>query len=142
MSLPAAPLWRRLLALLYDLLALIGLWFLVGVLAVVIKGGEIDIADWREVGLLYTALWLAMGGYYTLSWRYGGQTLGMRPWRLLAQRRDGAALGHGRAWLRYACAWLSLLPAGAGMLPCLFDADRRALHDMLSGTRTALLPKP
>lgn len=140
MSLPAAPLWRRLLALLYDILALIGLWFLVGVVAVIVKGGEIDIHDWREVGLLYGALWLVMGGYYTLSWRYGGQTLGMRPWRLLAQCSDGSGLSHARAWLRYACAWLSLLPAGAGMLLCLFDPDRRALHDRLSGTRVGLLP--
>lgn len=128
------------LALLYDLMALIGIWFLVGVVAVAIKGGEIDIRNWRELTLLYGALWLAMGTYYTLSWCHGGQTLGMRPWRLLAQRADGAALGYGRAWLRYACAWLSLLPAGAGMLLCLIDRDQRALHDRLSGTRLALLP--
>ena len=142
MYLTAAPLWRRLIALVYDLMALVGIWFLVGVVAVVIKGGEIDIHDWREVGALYGSLWLAMGAYYALSWRYGGQTLGMRPWRLLVQDRDGGPLGHHRAWLRYACAWLSLLPAGAGMLSCLIDRDRRALHDILSGTRIALLPKP
>lgn len=140
--LPAAPLWRRLLALAYDLLALIGLWFLVGVIAVVIKGGAVDTNSWRELSLLYAGLWLVMGGYFALSWRHGGQTLGMRPWRVQVQRSDGTALGHGRAWARYACGWLSLLPLGAGMVLCLFDRDARALHDRLTHTRVALLPKP
>lgn len=141
-SLPPAPPWRRLAAFAYDLLALIGLWFLVGVLAVIIKGDAVDIGDWRELLLLYGSLWLVMGGYFALSWRHGGQTLGMRPWRLRTERSDGRGLGAGRAWLRYACGWLSLLPAGAGLLLCLVDPDRRALHDRLAGTRVALLPKP
>ena len=137
---PAAPLWRRLLALFYDLLALIGIWVFVGLLAVAFNGGE-AVTGWLRLVALYPALWLATGAYYALSWRYGGQTLGMRPWRLMVQRNDGATLSFLRAWLRYACGWLSLLPAGAGMLLCLFDRDRRALHDVLAGTRVALLPK-
>lgn len=136
----AAPLWRRLLAFAYDLLALIGLWVFLTLIAVVINGGEVS--GWRRLALLYPALWLATGAYFTLSWRYGGQTLGMRPWRLRVTADDGRHLGHGRAWLRYLFGWLSLLPAGAGMLLCLIDPDRRALHDRLARTRIALLPKP
>lgn len=138
--LPAAPLWRRLLALLYDLLALIGLWVFIGLLAVALNGGQ-AVTGTLRLAVLYPALWLVTGAYFALSWRYGGQTLGMRAWRLKVQRNGGAALDQGRAWLRYACGWLSLLPAGAGMLTCLYDRDRRALHDCLAGTRVALMPK-
>lgn len=139
-SLPAAPLWRRLLAFAYDLLALIGLWVFVALIGVVINGGEVT--GWRRLALLYPALWLATGFYFALSWRYGGQTLGMRPWRLRVTDHEGRPLNHGRAWLRYLTGWLSLLPAGAGMLLCLIDPDRRALHDRLARTRVPLLPKP
>ncbi len=139
-TLPPAPPWRRLAAFTYDLLALIGLWFAVGVAAVAIKGGAVDIDDWRELLLLYGTLWLVMGLYYAVSWRHGGQTLGMRPWRLQVERTGGGVVGFGQAWLRYACGWLSLLPLGAGLVLCWFDGDRRALHDRLAGTRIGLLP--
>lgn len=148
--LPPAPLWRRLCAFGYDLLALVGLWFFITLIAVAINHGPIGAAiedgavrvlNWPAQITLYGVLWLATGTYYTLSWRHGGQTLGMRPWRLLAERGDGGGIGHGRAWLRYLCAWLSILPLGAGLLCCLFDRDRRALHDILADTRLGLLPK-
>ena len=138
-SLPAPPLWRRLLAFAYDLLALIGLWVFVTLIAVAINDGT-AVVGWPRLLGLYPALWLVTGAYFALSWRYGGQTLGMRPWRLLAERHDGAPLGLGRSCWRYLCGWLNALPAGAGWLLCLFDADRRSLHDRLSGTRLALLP--
>lgn len=147
---PPAPLWRRLCAFGYDLLALIGLWFFITLIAVainhgpvgaVIEGGAVRVQNWAAQIALYAVLWLATGVYYTLSWRHGGQTLGMRPWRLRAERADGRGIGHGLAWLRYLYVWLSLLPFGAGLLWCLVDRDRRALHDILADTRLALLPK-
>ena len=136
----AAPLWRRVFAFFYDLLALIGLWVFIGLIAVGINGG-LAVVGWPRMLLLYPVLWLATGAYFVLSWRYGGQTLGMRPWRLVVRRANGGGLNHGHAWLRYACGWLSALPAGAGMLVCLFDAEKRALHDRWVKTRVDLLPK-
>ena len=139
--LPAPPLWRRLLAFVYDLLALIGLWVFLTLIAVVINGGQ-AVTGWPRVALLYLMLWLASGAYFALSWRFGGQTLGMRPWRLHAQAADGARLSLARAAWRYVCASLSTLAAGAGWLWCLVDRDRQAGHDRLAGTRLALLPLP
>jgi uncharacterized RDD family membrane protein YckC len=129
------------LAFAYDLLALIGVWVFLGLCAVAINGGQ-AVVGWPRVLLLYPFLWLATGAYFAVSWRHGGQTLGMRPWRLRVTRPDGTALLNGQAWLRYLCGWLSALPAGAGMVLCLFDPDRRALHDHLAGTRVGLHPKP
>ena len=138
--LPAAPPWRRLLAFAYDLLALIGLWVFLTLVAVVVNGSEIT--DPAGRALLYTALWLATGAYFILSWRHGGQTLGMRPWRLHAQTADGQRLSLGRAAWRYVLGTAVTALAGIGWLWCLADRDRQALHDRLAGTRLALLPLP
>jgi uncharacterized RDD family membrane protein YckC len=50
-------------------------------------------------------------------------------------RRDGGPVGVGRAALRYALAWVSLLVLGAGFFWAWFDRDRQFLHDRLAGTR-------
>jgi len=49
---------------------------------------------------------------------------------LIARQRAWALLG----CLRFVALLLSLLPVGLGWLWCLFDRERRALHDHLSGT--------
>ncbi|KAF1014056.1 MAG: hypothetical protein GAK31_03080 [Stenotrophomonas maltophilia] len=54
------------------------------------------------------------GLYATLSWQRGGQTMGMRPWRLRLQSSDGAPLRAGQLWRRYAVGTLSLLAGGWG----------------------------
>ena len=69
-----------------------------------------------------------------LSWRYGGQTLGMRPWRLKVLAADGRIAPPRTLALRYAVATLSLAAAGLGFLWSLVDRERRTWHDLASGT--------
>ncbi len=91
--------------------------------------------------LLWLACWLAAGLYATASWRRGGQTLGMRPWRLRLVAADGGAVSARAAWLRYAVGTLSLLAAGAGFWWAWIDAGRLSWHDRASGTRLVREPK-
>jgi uncharacterized RDD family membrane protein YckC len=88
-----------------------------------------------EMRLLFQAyLFLVLGIYFIACWSRGGRTLAMQTWRMRIVRRDGASLGVGRAALRYALAWVSLLPLGAGFLWACLDRDRQFLHDRLAGT--------
>lgn len=144
---PRALVGWRLLALLYDLLPVVALWFLVAVpfmlLDVAISGdthhniGPFSAMQW----LLWAACWGATGLYATLSWRRGGQTLGMRPWRLRVSGSDGGLAPWRRLWLRYAVGTLSVLAAGLGFWWAWIDRDRLAWHDRLSGTRLVRMPK-
>lgn len=137
----------RLLALLYDLLPVLALWFLVAVPFVVvdvaISGdvrhniGPFSLLQW----LLWLACWLATGLYATLSWHRGGQTLGMRPWRLRVTGLDGAPAPLRCLWLRYAVGCISLVAAGAGFWWAWVDRDRLSWHDRYSGTRMVRMPK-
>lgn len=146
-STPTAPPARakavvllRLLALLYDLFPMLGVWFLIGVLSLALHGGE-AIRGGLAGGLEFVALLAATGLYATASWRRGGQTLGMRPWRLKVVAADGSAPGWRALWLRYAAGTLSLALAGLGFWWAWFDRDRLAWHDRLSGTRIVRLEK-
>jgi uncharacterized RDD family membrane protein YckC len=122
---------RRLAAAGYDALLLGGLWFLLTLVLVVLRGG----AAIAPGSPLYTAflLWVAWL-YFAFQWTHGGRTLGMKAWRLRLVRRDGGPPGWRDATLRFAAALVSLLPAGAGFLWALVDPGRLAFHDRASGT--------
>lgn len=144
---PAALIGWRLLSLLYDFLPVLALWMLIGAIMV----GLFTLAGhdthenirpltawwWAE----WTLCWLATGAYATWSWRRGGQTLGMRPWRLRVTGADGAAPGWQALWLRYAVGSASLLLGGLGFWWAWFDRERLTWHDRASGTRTIRMPK-
>jgi uncharacterized RDD family membrane protein YckC len=133
-----APLWRRLAAAAYDALLLAAVWMVLGVLDLVVRamlGWPYDAHVFRAVLLLASLL------FFGWFWTHGGQTLGMRAWRLQVRRTDGMPLPWPAAIARYAFAWLAWLPLGAGVLWSAVDARRRAWHDALSGTEVVLLPK-
>ena len=78
-----APLWRRLAALFYDLLVLVALWMAAGLVLLAFQG-EVDVA--RQPPLYHAVLQLALlvptALYFAVSWSRGGQTIGMRAWRV------------------------------------------------------------
>jgi len=71
----------------------------------------------------------------------GGQTVGMKPWRLRIVGADGGPIGFRRALLRFAVALVSLAALGLGFLWCLIDRERRAWHDIAAGTLLVRLEK-
>lgn len=129
---PAHVGWR-LLALLYDFFPVFGLWFLVAALFVLARQ---DAVLGGVLGLLeFAALWTVTGLYAVVSWRRGGQTLGMRPWRLRVVGADGRPAQWGPLLLRYAVGSLSLLLGGLGFWWAWVDPERLTWHDRASATR-------
>lgn len=138
---------RRLLSVLYDLFAVFPLWLVTAIpfvlLDIAISGdvrhniGPFSALQW----LLWLCCWLVTGLYATLSWQRGGQTLGMRAWRLRVVGNDGASPSIGALWKRYAIGTLSLLAAGIGFWWAWLDKARLSPHDRLSGTRLVRVPK-
>lgn len=138
---PAALIGWRWLALLYDFFPAFGLWFATGALATLLHGGEPIYGDTLAGWIEMFALWLVTGVYATMSWRRGGQTLGMRPWRLRVAATDGGTPSWFSLWARYAVGTLSLLLAGLGFWWAWVDRKRLTWHDRLSGTRMQREPK-
>lgn len=136
-----ASLWPRLFALVYDLFPMLALWLTVAALSYAANGGEpVTPGSWGArlefVGLLGVTFL-----YAGLSWRFGGQTLGMRAWRLRAVGTDGERPGWGAIAIRFCVGLLSLAAAGLGFVWVLIDRERRSWHERASGTLTVRLPK-
>ncbi|MBB3345509.1 RDD family protein [Luteimonas sp. RC10] len=148
-ALPARPFigWR-LLALVYDLWPALALWLLLSALftAGYTFAGHHDphenIAPMSALQwLLWLCCWLATGAYAVVSWRHGGQTLGMRPWRIRVRGPDGGQPTSRALWLRFAIGTVSLLAGGLGFWWAWLDRDRLTWHDRASGTRIVRDPK-
>jgi uncharacterized RDD family membrane protein YckC len=131
-----AHLGWRLIAMVYDLFPLMALWFATSGAELYLAGGKTSdrlgtAAGWGLLALL----WVVTGAYLVFSWRFGGATIGMRPWRLKVLAADGRPAPVDSLCLRYAVATLSLLAGGLGFVWALFDEERRCWHDMAAGTR-------
>ncbi|UGB46224.1 RDD family protein [Frateuria edaphi] len=151
----ACPLWRRLTALVYDLLAVVAIVMVVGLLCQLATGGQVVAA-----GAHATIAWwyqplqgLVVAAYFVISWLRGGQTLGMRPWRIRVVGADGGKVLPGQALRRVIVAALPLLLLGLApwlglriavwavlvgwalwFATALVDRRRRAVHDLAAGT--------
>lgn len=139
---PRALVFWRLFALLYDAFPVIALWFVASLTFTLAYtfGGHHDahqnIAPFSPLQwLLWGVCWTMAGLYAVLSWRRGGQTLGMRPWRLRVVGADGGRPSWRASWIRYAVGSLSLCAAGLGFWWAWVDRDRLTWHDRASGTR-------
>lgn len=125
---PGAPLRYRLLAMLYDGLALLGIWASTIVLLVTLRGEVV-------AGLgVQALLGFETYAFFIFFWLRRGQTLGMVAWQL--RFASGAArVSVGEAHLRLLGGALSLACLGLGHVWILFDKQRRGWPDLLSGSR-------
>jgi uncharacterized RDD family membrane protein YckC len=139
---PGLP--RRLAAAGYDCLILAALLVLADAVLVLPLQAGLGISA-EAIGahpLFRLYLLLVILGFFTWFWTHGGQTLGMRAWRLRLVRADGSPVDARRALLRLAAAALSWAALGAGFLWVLFDRDRLAWHDRISNTRLVVVAGP
>ena len=136
-----APLGLRLIAAAYDLLPLLALWFVAACLALAATGGALDVRRLEHKLLMQGCVLALTASYFVWSWTRGGQTVGMRAWRLRVVAADGGAVDRTRALLRFAIALVSLAAVGLGFVWCLIDRDRRAWHDIAAGTLLVRMEK-
>lgn len=142
-----APLWRLAAAAVADALlgviawSLAAMWLLVAVF--VVRTRPLDVLDGLILVLAILMLGVALHViYHTVLVGGCGQTVGKMLMGVAVVRRDGAPAGYGRALLRCLGGGLCLLTLGLGRLPVLFTRDRRALSDLVAGTRPVQRPSP
>ena len=152
--LPAPPLRRRFLCMIYESLLLFAIVFVADYLFDTLTQSR-QPEHLRAMRQLW--LFAILGVYFVWFWTHSGQTLAMKTWRIRAVAQDGRPLSTARAMLRYLLCWLFLLPALglaellalqgwaalgvvaiAIVLPPFYmklDADGQFIHDRLARTR-------
>lgn len=127
-----AGLVRRLLAIIYDAFLLFALLFITAGLATALnKGHAIEPEHpfyMMYVFCLLTVCFLYFGGF----WTHGGQTLGMRTWKIQLIGINEPAISWRQALLRFMVAIASWSVFGLGFIWSLFDKQGRTWHDMAS----------
>ena len=91
----------------------------------------------RGVLVACTALFAVL--YVVTLVALDGQTLGKLIVRVRVVDADGAPPAFGASVLRFIGYFISLLPFGFGFVVAGLRTDRRALHDLLAGTRVERL---
>ena len=118
----------------YDSLLLLGVWFLVGSLALGIKFlyiGEVSsLNPVAGMSLVILSTWL----YFALFWIYGGKTLGMSSWKLRIISQDGNQITIIQTIIRFLSNILTVLFAGIPLFFRQINKNNESLSDLLSKT--------
>ncbi len=151
---------RRFAAILYDAILLFSVLFFTS-LAIVLPFEITYEHSLYYVFIIY--IYIISFLFFALSWTRTGQTLGMKTWRIQLLGNNGNLVNWKQALSRYISVlvfwapaaimyylspqffhkfyWLTLIPIIVDYLSCLIDPDKRALHDIMSGTRLTIKNK-
>jgi len=129
---PSADPLRRMAAMAYDGLIIAGLVVASSMVIIIARGGRAVPAG----NFPFQAfVGLQVISYFVGFWSHGGQTPGMRAWKLRLVTAEGDQLPVTTALWRVLAGIVSIAPLGLGFLWMLVDSDGRAWHDRLSKTR-------
>ena len=145
---PRAGFGRRILAIVYDalvvtavimfafgvLLALVALAVKLGLLSLPEGADHASLLQGTPIPLIYLSavvLW-----FYVGFWTRGGQTLGMRTWRLRVRNSDNSRISKKQALIRAITALF-----GLGNLWVLFGQEKLALQDRIAKCEVVVLSK-
>ncbi len=134
-----AGFWIRAAALVVDVLVFAVAQFSFGLVAGRLWGATIEEAPAFQLAVvLFTLLLTAL--YTTVLHATTGQTVGKLLVRVRVVGVEGGPLPVGAALLRWLGYFLSLAPLTLGFLMAGLRRDKRALHDLLAGSRVEHLP--
>jgi uncharacterized RDD family membrane protein YckC len=135
-----AGFWVRVVALALDFLLFFLVQFSLGYIAGRLWGREIE-DSWTFQLLVVAFTFLFTAAYTTVLHAFGGQTVGKMVVGVRVVAADGRPLSLGAALLRYFAYFVSVATLALGYLMAGLRRDKRALHDLLAGSRVERMPR-
>ncbi|MFC3193111.1 RDD family protein [Marinicella sediminis] len=120
-----SQLWKHLAALVYDIFPILAIWLITSLIFVMFRGGEEIKPEtlWFQIILLAEVYF-----YFAYSWKTGGQTLGMRAWKLgIEHHRE---LSWPQVSLRFMAGVISTLLLGMGLWHRIWQKDQKTWMDL------------
>jgi uncharacterized RDD family membrane protein YckC len=134
-----AGFWIRAVALAIDLVVFTLVQASFGALATMLVG-PVPGGDRGQHPSVFLFTLLFTAAYTTVLHTMAGQTIGKSLVDVRVVATDGALLTAGPALLRYLACYVSAIPLGFGFLVAALRRDKRALHDLIAGSRVERLP--
>ena len=129
-----ASLGRRLGAMLYDSWLLLAIWFIsIGLSNLALQQTS---PPWLVQSIMLVEWYL----FFAYFWSHGGQTAGMRAWRIKVVAPNGELVNLATATLRFFCAVPSMISL-IGLLWIFYDRENRSWHDLWSKSVVVHMPK-
>ena len=125
-------LFKRFVVMFYDAILLAAVLFFAALLVSV----PFNIAFGDPLYPLFI-IYIYSVGFLFLGWcwTHGGQTLGLKTWKIKLVSDSGNAVSWKEALIRYLASLLCWLSCGIGFLWCYTNKERLAWNDLLSKTR-------
>jgi len=131
-ALPSPGFFRRIAVVFYDTLLLLAILFFATAIALPFNKGE----AFTNSNILYPGYLLGISFlYYGWFWTHGGQTPGLKTWKLRVLDFDQRLISWKQAFFRFIFGLFSWTAFGAGFLWILIDKNKLSWHDHLSKTR-------
>lgn len=133
-----AGFWIRFVAIVIDGMVLFGARFALIALAWAVFGEKAGTRPVQAAVGFVTLVGAAL--YWVILHALDGQTLGKMAVGVRVVALDGGPITISRALLRLVGYWVSSFTLGIGYLIAAARPDKRALHDLIAGTRVERLP--
>ena len=125
---------KRIAATVYDLFLLLGVWFLVGSIALGVKYlfiGEVSSLNPNfGMALVIFSTWI----FYGYFWTHGGKTLGMAVWKFQIYSLDNKKINLKKSSIRFFVNLITFFLGGLPLIFIYFSKNNLSLSDMLSKT--------
>lgn len=132
LSLNHVGLFRRLMAIIYDLFLLLALLFVATAIVMIFNHGKAIEPGHALYPFYVSGLLIISFCFYGWFWTHGGQTLGMKTWKMKLQQNNGHAVTWPLAFIRFITAVISWSAAGLGFFWSLLNPQKRTWHDIAS----------
>ncbi len=120
----------RFLCGIYDFMLLIGVWFFVGSVAFFANGME-TLSPNFGILIAFFSAW----GFFAYFWMNGGQTLGMKVWKIKIKSTDSNSILLYQTIIRFLVNCIIFLTCGVLLILINFNVNKLSLSDYLSKTK-------
>ncbi len=128
------PIWKHFAAFVYDIFPILGILILTSGTILVFRSGN-DVQPYTWWFILITYLEVAL--YYIYSWKIGGQTIGMKAWKIkLKSLNEQEQITWAQSTFRFIAGVVSTLLLGAGIFWKLFSNEQKSWMDLISSSLT------
>lgn len=137
---PKTNVFKHLAAFVYDVFPVIGLLIVTSGITLVLRAGDGVKAHtwWFQAIILFE-----IACYYIYFWKVGGQTIGMKAWKIHIQpnNKNQSHLSWKQASLRFVVGILSTALLGTGLFWKIFSKDGKSWMDFASDSYTVKCEK-